>query len=58
MNAIAKNILVNAAKSTNQDIEQTLILAARSLTHQQIFQVKNLMEKNVVIDHKSVNEWF
>ena len=58
MNEITKNILVNAAKSTNQNVEQTLELAAESLTPLQMCQVKTVMRAGITIDHKSVNELF
>ena len=57
MNEIAKNILVNAAKSSNQNVEQTLELAAGSLTQKQLVQVKTMMRAGITISYKTVNEY-
>ena len=55
MDEIAKNILVNAAKATSQDVDKTMGLVAGSLTTQQLVQVKTLMRAGVRIDHNTVN---
>lgn len=54
MNAVAKNVLLNAAKATNQDTQKTLELAARSLTEEQLKKVRSIMEAGIHIDHNTI----
>lgn len=54
MNAVAKNILVNAAKATNQDPQKTLELAAGSLTDEQLKKVRSIMRAGIQINHQTI----
>ena len=58
MNAILMNVLVNAAKSTNQDVNKTLKLVAKMLNTQQLDQVRTLMQAGIKINHNNVKDLF
>ncbi len=58
MNEVKKNILVNAAKSCNQDVDTTMELAAEALTGLELVTTKTLMRAGIEINHTTVNKYF
>jgi hypothetical protein len=55
MRTIAKNVLVNAAKSTDQDLNKTLELAAGTLNDEELVQAKAALEAGHTIDWSTID---
>lgn len=58
MRQIAKNVLVNAAKSTDQDLNKTLELAAGTLNEEELVQARTALKTGHTIDWTTINSIF